>query len=303
MNAEQNIEKRIRMFKEIALENKIQWIGRSGEFENEAFTVEFMVCTNPFCHCSSVDLLFSLLSSNQPQYNFSIDVSEKKITDKDKLDTKNKAFAKTFMGDCTEDDWHFLQKIFWQEKKQVTETADIHKLEPPIFPIVDIEDDSLLIGYHEIFPYAPSIEFSTQDVHFVIDDQYCLNTQCACRSVAIQFIDISKGKDAVKGDDNPMCFFDYKKISWEFETAPDKNQHSKSERELAKVVEQTIPDLPKMLKKRHEVLRLLYKRYRKESTDPAMIDYSEKPATSSKIGRNAPCPCGSNKKYKKCCGR
>jgi SEC-C motif-containing protein len=26
------------------------------------------------------------------------------------------------------------------------------------------------------------------------------------------------------------------------------------------------------------------------------------PATSQKIGRNEPCPCGSGKKYKKCCG-
>ncbi|MCH8012952.1 MAG: SEC-C domain-containing protein [Candidatus Marinimicrobia bacterium] len=28
----------------------------------------------------------------------------------------------------------------------------------------------------------------------------------------------------------------------------------------------------------------------------------EKPIKSSKINRNAPCPCGSGKKYKKCCG-
>jgi SWIM/SEC-C metal-binding protein len=28
-----------------------------------------------------------------------------------------------------------------------------------------------------------------------------------------------------------------------------------------------------------------------------------RPASSQKIGRNEPCPCGSNKKYKKCCGR
>jgi SWIM/SEC-C metal-binding protein len=26
------------------------------------------------------------------------------------------------------------------------------------------------------------------------------------------------------------------------------------------------------------------------------------PVTSQKIGRNDPCPCGSGKKYKKCCG-
>ena len=31
----------------------------------------------------------------------------------------------------------------------------------------------------------------------------------------------------------------------------------------------------------------------------------KKPAkrTDKKVGRNAPCPCGSGKKYKKCCGR
>ncbi len=34
-------------------------------------------------------------------------------------------------------------------------------------------------------------------------------------------------------------------------------------------------------------------------------DQTQKPVhrTSDKIGRNAPCPCGSGKKYKKCCGR
>jgi preprotein translocase subunit SecA len=26
------------------------------------------------------------------------------------------------------------------------------------------------------------------------------------------------------------------------------------------------------------------------------------PATRAKVGRNDPCPCGSGKKYKKCCG-
>ncbi len=28
-----------------------------------------------------------------------------------------------------------------------------------------------------------------------------------------------------------------------------------------------------------------------------------KPAISTKVGRNEPCPCGSGKKYKKCCGK
>jgi uncharacterized protein YchJ len=29
----------------------------------------------------------------------------------------------------------------------------------------------------------------------------------------------------------------------------------------------------------------------------------QKKENEQKVGRNAPCPCGSGKKYKKCCGR
>jgi uncharacterized protein YecA (UPF0149 family) len=31
-------------------------------------------------------------------------------------------------------------------------------------------------------------------------------------------------------------------------------------------------------------------------------DQAQRPETRNKPGRNAPCPCGSGKKYKKCCG-
>ncbi|MHC4574224.1 MAG: SEC-C metal-binding domain-containing protein [Planctomycetota bacterium] len=34
--------------------------------------------------------------------------------------------------------------------------------------------------------------------------------------------------------------------------------------------------------------------------NPEIIPF---PAGNSRVGRNAPCPCGSGKKYKKCCGR
>ncbi|TET60949.1 MAG: hypothetical protein E3J47_06135, partial [Candidatus Stahlbacteria bacterium] len=30
---------------------------------------------------------------------------------------------------------------------------------------------------------------------------------------------------------------------------------------------------------------------------------TKKPEPEIKVGRNDPCPCGSGKKYKKCCGR
>ena len=42
----------------------------------------------------------------------------------------------------------------------------------------------------------------------------------------------------------------------------------------------------------------------KEKRDEITKAYKRsKIAVSNKIGRNDPCPCGSGKKYKKCCGR
>ena len=34
---------------------------------------------------------------------------------------------------------------------------------------------------------------------------------------------------------------------------------------------------------------------------PLFLDVTEPIITEEKIGRNEPCPCGSGKKYKKCC--
>jgi hypothetical protein len=39
-----------------------------------------------------------------------------------------------------------------------------------------------------------------------------------------------------------------------------------------------------------------------DSTDDEDDDREEAPVVAAKPGRNDPCPCGSGKKYKKCCG-
>jgi SEC-C motif domain protein len=51
----------------------------------------------------------------------------------------------------------------------------------------------------------------------------------------------------------------------------------------------------------HEVSRFV-----KENNQWFYVDgdiLESPPVTSNKVGRNAPCPCGSGKKYKKCCGQ
>jgi len=51
------------------------------------------------------------------------------------------------------------------------------------------------------------------------------------------------------------------------------------------------------LKQRNRTLRVLYENYKRKH------GFAAHDAPRKKVGRNDPCPCGSGKKYKMCCGR
>jgi len=61
--------------------------------------------------------------------------------------------------------------------------------------------------------------------------------------------------------------------------------------------------------KREKVIALMaaglmnaYEYFRKERKSDLRVDAPEIRRSTPKVGRNDPCPCGSGKKYKKCCG-
>ena len=61
--------------------------------------------------------------------------------------------------------------------------------------------------------------------------------------------------------------------------------------------------------KREQVISLMaaglmnaYEYFRKDREDDLGVHVDESPRSIPKTGRNDPCPCGSGKKYKKCCG-
>lgn len=49
--------------------------------------------------------------------------------------------------------------------------------------------------------------------------------------------------------------------------------------------------------------RKLYDSIEEEFGSLHSVEDKKVSITSNKIGRNEPCPCGSGKKYKKCCGQ
>ena len=91
----------------------------------------------------------------------------------------------------------------------------------------------------------------------------------------------------------PTLSFSYRyregKVRW---VDPEKNPQC-SEQDLLKSLKNARPDLDSLLAKRQGLLRRLCGRTVKRQTLPT---------ATPKIGRNDPCPCGSGKKWKRCCG-
>ena len=76
---------------------------------------------------------------------------------------------------------------------------------------------------------------------------------------------------------------------------------------ISRVQEQTLSILYRIQLAEPEDLKALHKPEEPAMTFSGgdMADAKKKPVKRSekKVGRNAPCPCGSGKKYKKCCGQ
>jgi len=152
------------------------------------------------------------------------------------------------------------------------------------FEVIHLHDDVLMVDYGVIYEDA----VFKQD-NYRLEDFYCKSTDCDCTDV--RFGVWEKGREVGE------VWYDYEKD----EVDDSDYQHLVTEMETEdKLLLQTIAAL------RHEVVRKDFKIFCLENEIKerrmklaALGDKEYVP--QKKIGRNEPCPCGSRKKYKKCC--
>jgi uncharacterized protein YecA (UPF0149 family) len=59
--------------------------------------------------------------------------------------------------------------------------------------------------------------------------------------------------------------------------------------------EEQIPDLYEKLSVRHAKIKAIYRHCKSKHLSAQQV------VSTARVGRNDPCPCGSGKKFKKCC--
>jgi len=260
---------------------------------SKGYKCNFNACQNPICNCGSLDISVTPLGSenHKPAHMVPVDVIEKKLytAPKTKMPSADSNFAGLLLSQMGEKDFDFLWKKYFAHKNKITESAVIDDIEA-IFDYEDVEMDGLMYAYNDVLPFGDQLGVNIGNKTYMMIDQFCLLPKCSCTETIIGLV--PQSRDWFKMDGCGTMKLIYAEKHWEEE-----DKLPLPLEEVRAAIEAQHPDFYGILKKRHEKVKKIYLNCRKKHFA------SQRAVTSRKAGRNDPCPCGSGKKYKKCCLR
>jgi hypothetical protein len=142
-----------------------------------------------------------------------------------------------------------------------------------------------MIAYDELFPADWDLVVTREGVPYWAVDLYCHNPRCTCTVVTVSFYELETGTQGVAG-------------RIRLEVANDDGGlrivQSSSDDEL---VTMFLEKYGERIRERHAEARRAILRFapRRRPTATTTV------AQAGRVPRNAMCPCGSGKKYKRCC--
>ena len=282
---------------------------RRGKWAGRTWAVRLHCCENPLCGCSNVDFHCVDADHEGPEppdvLHFGLDPYERTMTpDTERTRGRYAAdLAESAIAEFSETEWRSLLEFLLTTKREIVRTMDVAKLTLPDSPEAITEDGSL-VGFGEQFPFAECFEFDLNGEQWAVDDQYCVMPDCDCRDVVLSFLHLNPSQSSGTVDEPvPAARYDYKRdrVSVEQKSATGEPSLAR----LVQAVRLAHPSFVDEVRRRHEQLKMLYLRTVLAKGPP---DNTFGPGTTvrrddPKVGRNEPCPCGSGRKYKKCCAR
>jgi len=282
------------------------------------FVMESSICENPDCECTSIGLTFIEIpkrkKTRQGGYSFHIDLDVEtwKEIDAPERTDKTARLVAEFLHDLTEE----MKSEFRTEIDEIRiYKRRLRRLAEYRLPPEEIEE-GLLVSYGNINAWcegdAPrgtvfSFRFSHEGSEFLAADLYCPRPSCKCNEVHLMIVE-RKGnakKPVIK--ERAMAVVSLKGAISIQETFRGTEREAE---ELAAKWRESEPDVLELFNRRYREIKKIGKRSLAgrriaHDTRKTRIEkevHEERCTGPVKAGRNDPCPCGSGKKYKKCCG-
>lgn len=140
-----------------------------------------------------------------------------------------------------------------------------------------------LMCYEAIFGGKEILRLSHSNIDYKIADYYCVAPNCECKEVILHAFHSNSKLDI------PIWNFAYDYLLDKI------TECEKIDEKYAKeIIEKMNESDKELFLKRHSNLK-------KELRIPLHNKFFKNKKSPIKVGRNEPCPCGSGKKYKKCC--
>jgi len=285
------------------------------------FLVRDSYCSNPDCDCNAVQLTFT-------EVNASTDASTAPLSFRIhvELDTwlelkpsrrpeSVAGWIREFLAECPASRRAEFKASYQEEKRDARRIAEYrlnaHEvLDGELVSYISIQTDErpLSAGGN-----AYAFELRCQGRHFLVEDRYCANPSCDCQSVNLEFFEV-----VTKADGRNRIYQRFLgRVTFEGQLIVERRMKfplADAKAVLAAWREEYGDEL-KMFEGRYKVVKEIGQRsledepisrpIRRPRTGPAADDSfsGEAPSAHVEVRRNAPCPCGSRQKYKKCCGR
>ncbi len=265
----------------------------------QQYTCQMSSCPNPVCQCGDVTLSLTVRADHEGGRESVLPTTVKLHVTQDVFSGQPSPpsherhdVSILFLSQLQEDDYHLLYAEYLTQKRSVTDHTDLHEIDAP-FPMQDIEREGLLITYNDILPYGKRFQIVINHHRYLVLDQYCVRTTCPCTDIILSYFscDVSIAPEHELGS----MSLNYRKRIWNDVHERGAMENGLTPNIFKKTLEQTFPSFYQDLKHRHHTLKVLYANSRKHQRLP------QEPVVTRKVGRNDPCPCGSGKKFKKCC--
>ena len=252
-------------------------------------------CPNPDCPCKNVTLYFFKADGHYKTMLFTIVVDYeiwKLVSTEIHRDDDDYALIIH----------EFMESLDMEMKSLIragkeTASSDKHTLRDDIdYSIYTIDS---LVCYAEIYQVNPYEQWLLEigKKQYIAVDYYCPNPKCDCRDVTLVFDRVAHSKAAGPPALKCKINFDTEKRVIEEKGAGISAQFAESmlEELMALFAGAGI----ELFKERYSHI----KEWGKACLQPELRKRKMPLAAAApKVGRNSPCPCGSGKKYKRCCG-
>jgi hypothetical protein len=299
-----------------------------GSFAGQTFAVAFRICLSPTCPCATVGFECRPVAEPSPTetgvlerpapLHFDLEVLKGEVNTQVRPSPQSLALARAVVEEMQPPEWEWLRRLFLAAKRRQMETMDLDTLHVN-FPPEVMAGEGSMVGYAEVFPWAEAFEFSLGGDRWLADNQYCVQPGCDCTKTALAFFHVPKDAPARPGPLAYDIFLRHDYVRGTIEVVEAKPS-SPATPELMQALRTAHPDFERTFREHHRQLKQLGKRHlpklRRRSRRPSSSLFSDGAAAAEpppppvpaatrlpKVGRNDPCPCGSGRKYKRCCGR